>query len=141
MKTAPEATDTIISRRERIIHDSCGELIRGLRSIDPTDFVRLFHGANTLMLSEEISKFVEYHFKPRTITFGLSGECGLSWEKPFSIALDLELLHGGVFAFFRLWVYPDRSHVELNHISFEDSGASPAQNTRLLHDAMVSVAQ
>lgn len=96
----------------------------------------VFYSGQTLGIGELLRERIEGHFKPNTVSFEFTGECDVPWTGNFTVALDLELLHLGVFAFFRLYLCGDESSVELNHISFETAGNDPLENTKLLATAI-----
>lgn len=132
------SSESINSQRETILFEGCHDLIAALRKVDPVQFVMVFYSGQTLGIAEQLRDLIENHFKPNTVSFEFTGECAVPWAGSFTVALDLELLHAGVFAFFRLYLCGNESSVEINHISFETAGNDPVENTILLKDAIHS---
>lgn len=132
------SNENINSKREAILYGACGELIGALRKIEPVEFVMMFYSGQKLGIGEQLRELIEGHFKTNTVAFEFTGECAMPWSGDFTVALDLELLHCGVFAFFRLYLCGKESSVEINHISFEEAGAEPHENTKLLAKAITS---
>ncbi|MFK5980425.1 MAG: hypothetical protein QM488_16230 [Rhizobiaceae bacterium] len=128
--------ENINEKREAILHDACHDLIISMRKVEPVEFVMVFYSGQTLGIGELLRERIESHFIPNSVSFEFTGECDVQWTGNFTVALDLELLHQGVFAFFRLYLCGDESSVELNHISFEKAGNDPLENTKLLEKAI-----
>jgi len=131
-----KSNENINEKRESILHSACHDLIKSMRKVEPAQFVMVFYSGQTLGIGELLRERIEGHFKPNTVSFEFTGECDVQWVGNFTVALDLELLHLGVFAFFRLYLCGDESSVELNHISFETAGNDPVDNTKLLAKAI-----
>lgn len=131
-----KSSENINERREAILHEGCHDLIASMRKVEPAEFVMVFYSGQTLGIGELLRERIEGHFKPNTVSFEFTGECNVQWVGNFTVALDLELLYEGVFAFFRLYLCGDESSVELNHISFEKAGNDPLENTKLLAKAI-----
>lgn len=130
---------TDISReRELIILEACAMLAQELFLVEPADYVCLLQTGNLVNLADLVASSIEPFFDPGALSFACSGSCALSWSQAPVIGLDFEFLHGGVFAFFRLVLAETGPDVELNHISFEQSGLTPADNTALLRAALAS---
>ncbi|MBL4725077.1 MAG: hypothetical protein JKY83_00090 [Rhizobiaceae bacterium] len=131
-----KSSENINDTREAILHEGCHDLIKSMRKVEPAQFLMVFYSGQTLGIGEMLRERIEGHFKANTVSFEFTGECDVPWVGNFTVALDLELLHLGVFAFFRLYLCGNESSVELNHISFETAGIDPLENTKLLEKAI-----
>lgn len=134
----PEADCGLARRRELVLLEACRDLAEELSLIDIADYVCLLRSANLITLGDLVSSSIEPFFQNGTVTFACSGDYRLGWSEPPLISLDFELLHEGVFAFFRIVLWEDGPDVELNHISFDPGGETPAENTAQLESALRS---
>ncbi|GIL00253.1 MAG: hypothetical protein BroJett030_01520 [Alphaproteobacteria bacterium] len=137
----PGPAGTDVSReRELVILEACRKLADELALVEPADYVCLLQTGNVVTLADLVASSIEPFFDASALTFAWSGECRLSWSEAPVVALDFEFLHDGVSAFFRLILSHAGPDVELNHVSFDRSGQTPADNTARLADALASAA-
>ena len=137
LKTTHRDND-IARERELIILEACRGLAEELLLVDPADYVSLLYATNLIALTDLVTSSIEPFFRAEAVSFACSGEYRLSWSEPPSICLDFELLHDGVFAFFRIVLGHQGPDVELNHIAFDCAHNPPAANTESLRQAMAS---
>ncbi len=101
--------------------------------VDYVVFVRTEQFANIANL---VASSAELFFKPGTIFFGQSGEVDVTWDKPPSVALDMEFRHLQVNVCFRLILEGRWAGVEITYLSFGGAPDVPDDNARPLIDAI-----
>ena len=128
-----------ISRdRELAILAACGDFAEELMLLEPADYICLLQTGNMATLADLVSSSIEPFFNEKALSFACSGGYDLSWGNSPIVSLDFEFLHGGIFAFFRMILSRAGADVELNHVSFDQTGQSPSANTELLRLALDS---
>ena len=131
-----QTDECITVRREQILCDACSCLASELRQIEPGDFFSFFQLGQVPAVHDDVTATIDRHFGNNTMGFACTGEAEISWNKPSAVAIDLEFVFEGIFAFFRLFLSADNSAVELHHISFQDSSGDPDSNTVKLEKAI-----
>ena len=109
-----------------------------LMLLEPAVYICLLQTGNMATLADLVSSSIEPFFNEKALSFACSGGYDLSWGNSPIVSLDFEFLHGGIFAFFRMILSRAGADVELNHVSFDQTGQSPSANTELLRLALDS---
>ena len=128
-----------ITQREEVLKNACRKLCTELRTIEPTCFDVFLKLGQLPGVYDEVMAILERHFRRGSMNFACTGDSHITWDKSPVVALDLEFMHDGIFAFFRLFIKDVGSEIELHHISFDNSSGAPEQNTRHLNDAIKTV--
>jgi hypothetical protein len=124
--------------REKALADGLRDVASELRLIEATDLVAFIRTEQFANIANLVNSSTELYFKPGSVRFGQSGDVSLTWGGVPSIALDMEFHHSRVKVYFRLLLEALQAGVEITYINFEDAAADPAQNTRLLIEAIAA---
>ncbi|AHB47762.1 hypothetical protein W911_04025 [Hyphomicrobium nitrativorans NL23] len=122
--------------REKALADGLRDVASELRLVDPADFIAFLRTEQFGNIRNLVNSSTEMFFKPGTITFGLSGEVDLPWDRAPSVSLDMEFHHLNVSAYFRLVLEAFHAGVDLSYVSFEGGSDDPDKNTCRLVEAI-----
>lgn len=122
--------------RERALGLGVRELASDLRLVEPGDYVNFVGTERFANIANLVSSSAELFFKPGTIFFGQSGDVELSWDRPPTVALDMEFRHMCVNVYFRLVLAAQQAGVEITYLAFEGASDEPHENTRRLVEAI-----
>ncbi len=136
---AKQMITNTINQREEVLKIACQQLSDDLKTIEPTFFDVFLKLGQLPGVYDVVMAILERHFERNSMNFACTGDSHVSWDKSPIVALDLEFMHDGIFAFFRLFIKDAGSEIELHHISFDNSSGAPEQNTAKLSDAIRQV--
>ncbi|MBO6814735.1 MAG: hypothetical protein JJ891_07730 [Rhizobiaceae bacterium] len=126
----------ITAHRENVLYDACEELAVDLMSIDPALFSSFFQYGEARFVYDNVNKLLDKHFCTGSLSFACTGDTLVSWNEPPVVAVDLEFVRDGIFAFFRLVLTGKTPVVELHHITFQESRGDPEENTAELEKSI-----
>jgi hypothetical protein len=130
-KQDPHAAD-----REKALAAVAREVAAELRLTDVADLVTFIRTDNHPNINDLVNSSAELYLKPGTLSYGWAAEVEMRWTGNPSVKLDLEFQHRQVTAFFKLILEARQAGVELSHVEFEAPSGVPAENTRLLIEAV-----
>jgi hypothetical protein len=122
--------------REKLIASAIKEVVSELRMVDVCDYVAFIRMERFANISDLVDSAAERFFIPGTLKLGHGGEAHLGWTGEPRIVLDLELRPRGATVYFTLAMMADSAAIDVNYVAFEDSSATPAENTALLETAL-----
>lgn len=123
-------------QRERIVAEAISPVASELRLLDAADLISLLRFELYGNIADLVSSAAELYFHPGTIAFGTGGDYRLEWGGPPSVTLDLEIKPRDITIYARLILTEDQAGLEINHIAFHDTEASPEENTRHLQERL-----
>ena len=124
------------SSREKLIAGAIKEVVSELRMVDVGDYVAFIRMERFANVSDLVDSAAERFFMPGTLKLGHGGEAHLGWSGEPRIVLDLELRPRGATVYFTLAMTADSAAIDVNYVAFEDSSATPAENTAFLETAL-----
>jgi hypothetical protein len=122
--------------REKLIASAIKEVVSELRMVDVGDYVAFIRMERFANVSDLVDSAAERFFMPGTLKLGHGGEAHLGWRGEPRIVLDLELRPRGATVYFTLAMSADSAAIDVNYVAFEDSSATPAENTAFLESAL-----
>ncbi len=131
-----QADKCITVQREQILRDACLCLVSELKQIGPEEFSVFFQLGQMPDVHDMVTTTLDRFYRNNTMGFACTGDTAISWNKPSMVAIDLEFVSEGIFAFFRLFLSANEPTAELHHISFQESAGDPDINTEQLAKAI-----
>ena len=128
----------ITANRENILYDGCEELANDLKQIDPTLYASFFQYGEARFVYEAVNSILDKHFIKGAMTFACTGDALIPWGESPVIAIDMEFVSDGIFAFFRIILTKNNPIVELHHIVFHESAGDPEANTEQLRKSIAA---
>ena len=124
------------SVREVLVAKAIREVVSELRMVDVCDYVAFIRMGHLGNLADLVDSAAERYFMPGTLRLGHGGDVQLDWGTEPRIALDLELRPQGVTVYFTLTLAAETAAVDVNYVAFEESSATPDENTAYLEAAL-----
>lgn len=123
--------------REVIIAEAIRPVVSELRMVEASDYIAFIRMELFGNIADLVETAAEQYFMPGVLRMGIGGQARVGWGLQPEIELDLELHPGGVSVYFTLGMRADTAFVRITYISFENSDASPEENTQLLESALL----
>ncbi|MGL4395227.1 MAG: hypothetical protein ACRCS9_01685 [Hyphomicrobium sp.] len=133
MKRDPQG---IVHARERILAEALRDVASELRLIDVVEFVTYIRLEKLFHLESLVNAAAELHFMPGTLNFGASAEVEIDWGAAPTVSLDMEFKSKSISVYFSLVLDSSQAAVDINYITFAETGTSAAENTQLLAGAL-----
>ncbi len=122
-----------LAARELLLEDGLARVAAELRLLEPSHLIAFIEHERIEILAQLVNCCTELFYRRGTFRFGLSGTVDLDWDRPPTIALDLEFRNMGVEVYFRLILSAAAAAVEIDYIAFGTEGSPQGNTDRLAH--------
>jgi hypothetical protein len=107
-----------------------------LRLVDLADYVAFIRMGHLANLADLVESDAERFFMPGTLKLGHGGDVQLDWTGELKVCLDLEPKPRGATVYFTLTLAAETAGVDVNYVAFEETAATPEENTAFLEAAI-----
>lgn len=113
----------------RAIAEGVREVAAELRLINVADFVSFIHFEQFGNIRDIVNSSMELYFKHGTLSYGCAADYEVEWDRPPTIAIDMDFHHREVAVSFNLLLCADHAAVTIRSINFGTPSMSPADDT------------